>query len=644
MAFWTSENKLPIGQESVSIPAENELDYRPGQKVIIRINKEVGFFQPKQSFLKCKLTINPTIHSTTVAGTATFKTLVQLNPEIGGQVLIKDIRILSGTGVLLEEIQGYNTLVNVMYSYDSNDNEKAKRALTQGTTTTPAALQSTLPIQSWKNPDRNNVITNPAFTLDGAGGRTLNDIHMCLPLHTGILNSEKVFPVMLTEGLRIEILLEEAGKCLVPISRGLHGSKRTDGTVTQNADTEYLLDNCQMQCAAWDSLTAPNDPAAPVDPGGAITAAGQASPSLIWASGESSIAPVGNVNAGHQEFFLARRAGVVSVRTCPLIVGNAIRLSYVKNNNDVIPNNVSVAWPQSDQVPGPFLVIKALTDVVSPTNDLTYVRVTVRNPEAVNATYLPPAVTDLLQPTFVRNVSGLYFGGYGVRHQPTYTLSNVELVLGKIMPPPAYVQSMVRAMKERGVISYDFLTYQNYRVSSLKTDRQNTMLLPLNNSRAKSILCVPTNAEKPLDIDFWSSAGRKPYYFDGIINQLTRYQFVYGGKLNPDRPVDVAKLNSKPSAGFANTECVEQQPLIELEKALVMAGIRPLSFSKYNTNFLIGRCLALNNNVFDTRNRDFQLNLSYEEATEPEFNMLWNNYVAHVRGLRFTSAGIQVIY
>jgi hypothetical protein len=24
--------------------------------------------------------------------------------------------------------------------------------------------------------------------------------------------------------------------------------------------------------------------------------------------------------------------------------------------------------------------------------------------------------------------------------------------------------------------------------------------------------------------------------------------------------------------------------------------------------------------------------------------MLWNNYVAHVRGLRFTSAGIQVIY
>ena len=70
-----------------------------------------------------------------------------------------------------------------------------------------------------------------------------------------------------------------------------------------------------------------------------------------------------------------------------------------------------------------------------------------------------------------------------------------------------------------------------------------------------------------------------------------------------------------------------------------MAGIRPLSFRDLHENWFIGRALSLQDGVYDTRNRDFNLQLSYEGASSatpsdnkaPTRNKLWMNYVAHIR-------------
>ena len=219
---------------------------------------------------------------------------------------------------------------------------------------------------------------------------------------------------------------------------------------------------------------------------------------------------------------------------------------------------------------------------------------------------------------------------------PTYKLSNVELCMGKIIPPASYVQSLLRGMQENGVVQYDFQTIQNYLFSTVKGNRQATIILPLMNSKAKSILCVPTNS----GTISWSKQQHlealEPSYFNGVIDELTSYQFVYGNKLQPDRPVSVSKLN---------TGIVDQQPLIELEKALVQSNIAPHSFTKFASNFVIGRALALNNNTYDCANSDFQLNLSYSDPLKaPAHNKLWNCMVSHIRSLRFTAAGIEVIY
>ena len=39
------------------------------------------------------------------------------------------------------------------------------------------------------------------------------DEQLQLPLHTGIFRNKKIFPVVMTTGMRIEIMLEEAKKC-----------------------------------------------------------------------------------------------------------------------------------------------------------------------------------------------------------------------------------------------------------------------------------------------------------------------------------------------------------------------------------------------------------------------------------------------
>ena len=111
----------------------------------------------------------------------------------------------------------------------------------------------------------------------------------------------------------------------------------------------------------------------------------------------------------------------------------------------------------------------------------------------------------------------------------------------------------------------------------------------------------------------------------GIADEITDYQFFYNGQLNPSRKVECEKISRRRG--------VQQQQLVELEKALAMASINPLSFLKYRSNFCIGRALALQQGVYNTAGRDFNLQVNYQSTTTPIKPKLWCNYVAHIRRL-----------
>eukprot|EP01046_Picozoa_sp_COSAG06_P084261 COSAG06_NODE_31084_length_527_cov_0.929907_1_plen_122_part_01 len=77
--------------------------------------------------------------------------------------------------------------------------------------------------------NNNATVNNPYFANDGTAkynsevgadavpftDDSFQFVKICLPLKgSGIFRNPKIFPLMLTQGLRIEILLEEARKCI----------------------------------------------------------------------------------------------------------------------------------------------------------------------------------------------------------------------------------------------------------------------------------------------------------------------------------------------------------------------------------------------------------------------------------------------
>jgi hypothetical protein len=244
-----------------------------------------------------------------------------------------------------------------------------------------------------------------------------------------------------------------------------------------------------------------------------------------------------------------------------------------------------------------------------------------------------------------------------------YQLSNVQMVIQQIEMPTGYTQKLMSMMKGGGTMNYDFLSNTNYKYSAMKGDRVANIRLPLSQSRAKAILSIPSDGEvytdrkaitgmgDDLGLAWYGALNSAVYpnadapssmtyleeldpYADianfsvrsglvGCWDELTDYQWFYDGKLNPSRKVECEKISGR----FG----IQQQPLIELEKALAMANIEPLSFRKFRSNACIGRALALQDGVYDCRGRDFNLQVNYQSVRAPVKNKLWHNFVSHLR-------------
>jgi len=238
---------------------------------------------------------------------------------------------------------------------------------------------------------------------------------------------------------------------------------------------------------------------------------------------------------------------------------------------------------------------------------------------------------------------------------PSYEVKNSELVLQKIDVPAQYENEMMSKMKSGGTITYDFLSATNYKFSQLKGDVVASINLPINNARCKSIIGIPTDATRYTIQQVLTASDtynivnqgttntdatqdrrlqQQRVGLEGISDFLTDYQFIYDGRLQPSRRVNVEKTSSKTA--------ISQQHLIELDKALTQANIPARSLQRFNENFCIGRALSLGNGVYDARNRDFQLQLNYG-GTAPTKDKLWNFFVFHLRRMEVKGDNVSVV-
>ena len=636
MSFWNADEKIPVQQTKVNIPAEHGLDYTDGQVIHINIPPTIKYFQPRESYLRADIQLK-------VDGDHPVK--LSLDGETGAQVLIRDIRIHSGGSgaVLLEEIQNYNTLVALQYDYETNDAIKNKRAMTEGSLCYSQENRSTLGnSKTIMNQTRHSPYHTPyispvgtARTKAGDGaknwgatdntsqGSQYNLAKVLIPLHTGIFQSPKVFPSLLTEGLRIEILLEDAERC-VRLPDTMHPNRRRSLGMQFHSRTG-IDDDINAVAGKWGTTT-------PTD-----------------------------------YIYVQRTNNMTSLENCPLVIGQKLQLykwqdwdgatgyagaeNRMKTDVDIIVKGLKFCTAQGDtsSAGGKYGLLEIELGATTTNNsafdidDQWFVK--------------DDSILECVATTGVPSTANL---------KPTYELKNVEMILQTLSMPAGYTQKLVGMMSQGGAMNYDFLSFTNYKYSQLAGDRVMNMRLPLNQTKAKAILCVPTDssvyssrqliagskdtgagdlnggtagltaqypsADMPDYLTYVEDLDKQDYYnvsnrtgLVGICDELTDYQFFYNGQLNPSRKVETDKISRRVG--------VQQQQLVELEKALAMSGINPLSFMKYKENFCIGRALALQQGVYNTAGRDFNVQCNYQGTRAPVKPKLWCNYVSHIRRL-----------
>ncbi len=588
-SFWSAEEKIPISQKKVSVQAENGLSYQLGQQVNFVIPPSVGFMMPSETYLRMDVRVQLPSGQTGVP--------VTLDGDLGANVLIRDIRVSSGgaQNQILEEIQNVNVLSALKYDYETNDNMRRKRALTEGT-----ILESNKarPNQGSTTTNMNNLDTNPYFDRNGSKleNSDFKTVKALLTLPTGIFQNDKIFPLGMTQGLRIEIILEDANKVFRQLETGLKNKRVTANPIFHSQN-------------------------------------GSNASRLPWANGDTK-----------GFFYLERANGVISVETCPFSVGD--KLAFVN------PRDVDIDDPGDSRIPadgnaaGDILTV-TVTDVAydaaagggSATTGL--VKISCTDVENKWGQSITPSAT-----------KKFYVYSCGVdeaaSYTPTCSVDNVELIVQQVEMPAGYVSKMNSMMKAGGAMNYDFLSYTNYKYSQLQSDRVVNIRLPIQNSRCKSILAIPTDAT-PYTAKQTIFAGDDVYRVNnitrdtgggdysynhstrsglvGIADHASNYQFIYNGKLNPNRKVPLNRI----SVNLGNEMPLNQQSFIEQEKALRMANIDPLSFEKCQENFFIGRALSLSSGIYDARGRDFNLQVEYQESTGPSKAKLWNCFVAHLR-------------
>jgi hypothetical protein len=586
MSYFVADDKLPVLQSQVAIPSENGLSYNSTQTIELNIPAGTKFINPKN----CYLQFNVKLSNDETAGYGKLRTM--LDGCIGAQSLIKDVRIYDGNkNQLLEEYLDYNVMVAMKYDYETNDSLKNKRALLEGALvdTTPATRGTRGSTKS----SQNVIIQNPYFINDEeatqatefSNASNMSNIKVALPLHTGIFQNEAIFPTMLTNGLHISITLEEDRKVF------------------------RMLDGCALLRRTT------------LNP-------------VFFSTNASTSGDIKN-GSDVKEFYTYNCNGQNSADLSPFVPGQFINFykSSGTNASFVISGSTTKGYPQIEKIETSGGLCK-YTLSASLTNN-------------TGATITTDGEWCVIDETLDK-LTGPF--------NASYQVSNVEMILEQVQADSRYEAGMMKKMNEGGVITYDFLSCTNYKYSQLLADRVANIRLPLNNARMKSIISVPTDSTvydlKNSMTGGNNAGGAETYryapdynrdYFSfsdrsglvGVSDNISNYSWFYDGRLQPSRRVDLTRTSTKTS--------ISAQGLIELDKALTAAGINTHSMAKYSENFMIGRAVAIGkNNVYDARNKDFNLQVNYQETDAPTKPHLWNNFVYHIRRMNIQGQNISI--
>ena len=588
-SYWKADDTMRIGETIISVPSENGLEYTGGQKVQIYVDKSTEFMSGRESYLDFNVKIN------LPAGEKPTK--LQLD-QMGGSCLLKNIRIYDGTrGNLLEEINDYASYVAVKYDYDADESIRNNRALREGGTNHTIANRGT---QGSSESMMADTLTNPYFKrtsgdqrFDTGGDWSSDDFLVakcCIPLHTGIFaNNESIFPIMLTQGLYIEIDLNEPENVIKQLDSVLR-TRRTP----LNAIFHSLNG----------SIGAPND----------------------W-----------NAAAGAKDtFYIAKHNNLFEpdangdmVARMPFCVGEQIDFCQSNDNADI---NAS------------FNGILEIKEINASTNGL--IEIKLKTARTVTAGLL----VSENEAMFSKSVTtGSYDATYTMSNV-SLTISQVILdpdykrgMLQKVREGKA-IEFDIHTLTnyKHSILFSDRQTTfqifaQNSRAKSLLVIPQDSTVYTSGQQiSAQGTYNILGKESGGADIDpddICLLSNRSTY--TGICDELQNVQYQINSRLVPSRPVSTKKIATRSS--------IDAFHLYEIEKMLDNSSIVPRSFRAFNENFVFGRGFGVQNSALDLRGKDLAVILNYTGAKAPTKNKLFNSFVFHIRRLVIRDASVEVV-
>ena len=586
-AYWSADESARVGQKKISVPSENGLSYSPGQKIQMFVDPSTKFMDGRETYLQFNVKLS--LPST---GNVT-----RLQLDKCTSTLIKNIRIYDGSrGQLLEEISDYASYVSVKYDYDKDATTENMRALVEGCALHQPDNRGTT---GTTKTGMANTITNPYFKKTSGNQATefknsdFLNAKISIPIHSGIFaDSVSIFPVMMTNGLYIEIDLNEA---------------------------EYVIK--QLDSVLRDTRTSLNPHFASLNGSSAPDKWGAAPAQTFYVSAENNL------------------SGSDRVSRFPFVVGETFNFCRADNNGSksVLSAEAKISeinLSASANGSGGLIEVKLGSAVTNSGEDITpgdYVMysTSVADASSYLASYEVSNVNlivsqVILDPQYEAGMISKVREGRAIEFDIMSTTNYKHSILASDRQTTFQIFAQNSRAKALMVIPQDSSVYTSAELIS----GSGTYVITGTNHTVDNTTSKNAN-------DVCLASTRSAY--TGICDELSSVQYQIDGKRVPSREISTKKIATKNS--------LDAFHLYELEKTLDNSGIKPKSFSEFMNNFIFGRSFSAGGQggVLDLRGKDLAVILRYQTATAPTKPKLFNSYVFHIRRLVIRDGSVEVV-
>lgn len=590
MDFQAEEVTKAIPSRSSYAPSDKQKSYKAGDTLRFHIPAFQAFIDPRQTTLNFKIKIGG------LAGLP----LVRFSNKCGLHSLIENIRIMdANTNTVLESLMNYGEMAQKLHLYSENRSIRNKRALIEGLEYTSRDFDSEL----YDNQPVRNSHESQLFDVPYRYDKSTNDfgdpitvtatadpntIEVSLHLYSGVLGalSQKVYPAMITDGLRIEIDTCRAQKCLELWSA--EGLTADDGGVL----TSEIAKDSKRFCVIKGSVTTAN----PV--------------TYIDLHCEKNPGYNQDPVATNTPTQLALDAGATVIKNG---LSGAVNLMVGKPLYG-FTNELTPVYRQ-------FGVITGVASNYATEDSGGEVSVRVFVSSGINGDLITGGAGGGDGTIATQNTCGVRQIDWGSA-QPDIVISDLQFIVKTLQPPQSYITSMLKQIATEQGVEYDFMTMDTYRNNVLAGEKVVQINIPTINHMATSIMTLPIN----------NSLSQRYYHhnLDTIIDDADNYNYLIDNKLVPTRRVRLSQLSQ-------TVPKTEQVALFEAEKSLTSIKIHPKNLDFQEENFFIGRGLGRYGGVYNlasTGNASLRV-----EYTNPLKNKLMVSYIGGIRRLRINRDG-----